>query len=66
MKTLKFEGCWPETLAGWNGELAEVVDVSGKYSRHSHFVQALKRELGEGFLVWSRKKTCLAVTLMTD
>lgn len=58
MMTLKYNGSWPDTLCGWDGKLAEVVDESGSYSRHSHFVQALKRFVGEGGMVFSRKTVC--------
>ena len=58
MKTLFYRGSWPECVDGWSGGTAVVVDESGSYSRHSHFVQALKRYVGEGYMVFSRKQTC--------
>lgn len=58
MTKLIYSGSWPETLNEWNGETAVVMDESGAYSRHSHFVQALRRAAGEDCLVFSRKQTC--------
>lgn len=61
MIKLSFTGGWPECLNGWNGEPAVVVDESGCYSRHSHFVQALRRYVGGEYLVFSRKQTCYII-----
>ena len=61
MKKLSYRGSWPETLKGWNGKLAVVVDLSGSYNRHSHFVQAVKRAAGEDAMVFSRKQTCYII-----
>lgn len=58
MKKLIYRGSWPETLYGWSGKLAVVVDASGSYSRHSHFVQAVRRAVGDGYTVFSRKNVC--------
>lgn len=58
MKMLTYEGSWPVCLSKWDGELAAVVDASGNYSRHSHFVQALRRAAGDGCMVFSRKQVC--------
>lgn len=56
MEKLTYRGSWPETMRAWSGGLAVVVDESGVYSRHSHFVQAVRR-LGVGD-VFSRKGVC--------
>ena len=62
MQTLVYNGSWFKAFLGWNGELVVVEDATGKYSRHSHFVQQVKRFLGKDYRVWSRKKTCYAMT----
>lgn len=58
MKKLVYKGSWPEVLHGWKGRLAVVVDASGEFSRHSGFVQAVRRAAGDGFVVFSRKNVC--------
>lgn len=58
MQKLMYKGSWFECLYGWDGEAAIVVDESGLYSRHSHFVQSLRRHVGDKYIVFSRKQTC--------
>ena len=58
MQKLIYRGSWPECMAGYTNGTAMVLDESGSYSRHSHFVQALRRYIGEDYIVFSRKQTC--------
>lgn len=64
VKILVHKGDWAETFARLGEELVVVVDDSGQYSRHSGFVQAVRRYLGGDYRVWSRKRVChVAMTL---